>query len=181
MQESDLGMTRRLWSLNALAVELGVDRRTMAAALDRVPHDGIQKGHKGWWLETALSALERHRKPVSQRARDRGPDIILGTLVERVRHWREIRQHEADGLVRLSFETAADMFAGGDRTALMTWLRAGLPYAARGDWDTGRGFVLISHWILDWGLNATVRAELTGDRESARELRLDCFGRAARV
>ena len=54
-----MAMTRQLWSISALAVELGKDRRTVAAALDGVTADGtINGGHRGWWLSTALAALD---------------------------------------------------------------------------------------------------------------------------
>jgi hypothetical protein len=70
------------------------------------------------------------------------------------------------------------MYARGDRSAVLTWLRAGLPYAEQGDWETSAGFILVSHWVLDWGLALRVRADLTGDQESMRKLRLENFGEA---
>lgn len=50
-------MTKRLWSLNALAVELDSDRRTVANALKRVPADGEQAGHPAWFILTAIRAM----------------------------------------------------------------------------------------------------------------------------
>ena len=53
-----MAMTRQLWSINGLATELGKDRRTLGRALRHVPTDGTtQSGYKGWFMETALSAL----------------------------------------------------------------------------------------------------------------------------
>ena len=54
-----MAMTRQLWTLNGLATELGKDRRTLGRALSHVPADGsTQDGHKGWFMETALRALD---------------------------------------------------------------------------------------------------------------------------
>ena len=51
-------MTKTLWSINGLATELGVDRRTVAKSLADVPPDGTTAGsHKGWFLPTALRVL----------------------------------------------------------------------------------------------------------------------------
>jgi hypothetical protein len=55
-------MTARLWSLNALAVELGMDRRTVAARLRGVRPDGSLKGHPAWFLTTALRAVGGPRR-----------------------------------------------------------------------------------------------------------------------
>lgn len=76
----------------------------------------------------------------------------------------------------MPIDVAAALFAGGDRSAVLTWLRAGMPFAIEGDWESGEGFVLICHWMIDWGRWATTWAEESGDHVSARELRLDCFG-----
>ena len=50
-------MTARLWSLNALAVELDMDRRTVGARLRGVRPDGKLNGHPAWHLTTALRVL----------------------------------------------------------------------------------------------------------------------------
>jgi hypothetical protein len=53
-----MALTPKLWSLSALAVELGCNIRTVSAALANTPPDGtIEGGHKGWFLLTALEAL----------------------------------------------------------------------------------------------------------------------------
>jgi phage terminase Nu1 subunit (DNA packaging protein) len=61
-----MGMTARLWSINALATELGRDRRTIAKALRQVAPDGKADGGKAWFMTTALAALaaaDQPRKP----------------------------------------------------------------------------------------------------------------------
>ena len=50
-------MQRQLWSVNALAVELDIDRRTVAKRLDGVPPAGKRGGHPVWRLSDALAAL----------------------------------------------------------------------------------------------------------------------------
>ena len=52
-----MAMTARLWSISALAVELGMDRRTVGKRLARVPPDGRLNGSPAWRLATALEAL----------------------------------------------------------------------------------------------------------------------------
>lgn len=90
-------MTKRLWSINALAVELDVDRRTVANALKKVPPDGEQVGHPAWFIITAIRAMwpapdagGEILDPTQERARkDRAlaiqaeirNDVALGKLV----------------------------------------------------------------------------------------------------
>jgi hypothetical protein len=53
-----MAMTPVLWSLNALAVEFGLDRRTVAARLRDTPPGGKTKGgHDGWRLVDVVEAL----------------------------------------------------------------------------------------------------------------------------
>ena len=133
---------------------------------------------KGVGRANTLARAQR-QQPTARRvpASHRGAkaDPVLETMVWRVRDWREIRAR-CPGGVRLPIDVAAALFAGGDRSAVLTWLRAGLPYAEMGDWETGDGFILISSWVIDWGRWVTAWAEDSGDDVSARELRLDCLG-----
>jgi hypothetical protein len=39
---------------------------------------------------------------------------------------------------------------GVDPDAILTWLRAGMPYVEAGDWETGEGFLLRVSWVIDW-------------------------------
>jgi hypothetical protein len=56
-----MGMTAKLYSLNALATELQRDRRTVGKALSHVAPDGkTPAGDPAWHLTTALSALGRN-------------------------------------------------------------------------------------------------------------------------
>jgi hypothetical protein len=52
-----MAMTSRLWSINALATELDMDRRTVASRLRNVPPDGRLNGNPAWHLPTALEAI----------------------------------------------------------------------------------------------------------------------------
>lgn len=58
-----MSMVKKLWSLSALAVELDRDRRTVAKVLGSVPPDGKTNGHRAWFLQTALSALDQAIRP----------------------------------------------------------------------------------------------------------------------
>ena len=58
-----MAMTAKLWSINALAVELNMDRRTVGARLRGVRPDGRLNGNPAWHLTTALEALRPTRPP----------------------------------------------------------------------------------------------------------------------
>ena len=54
-----MAMTAKLHSLNAIAVELSRDRRTVGRALRHVRADGEIDGRRAWYLATAIDALNR--------------------------------------------------------------------------------------------------------------------------
>jgi hypothetical protein len=75
-------MTTRLWSISALAVELGMDRRTVAARLSTVPADGQLNGKPAWRLTTALAALQgRKRAPTRSAPEEPRHPLLEGMLV----------------------------------------------------------------------------------------------------
>ena len=73
-----MAMTRRLWTLNGLATELGKDRRTLGRALRHVPADGTTRGgYQGWFMETALRALsDKGKARVEQGPTPPGLEVI---------------------------------------------------------------------------------------------------------
>lgn len=156
-----MAMTKQLYSISALAVELGKDRRTVASALESVPADGtIAGGHRGWFLTSALDAIDRGGKPAGE-----GP---LAHFASRLDGWQEI--YAADHL-DMPINDAADAL-GFDHERLLTWLRAGMPYVVAGDFKTGKGFVLRPAWVVDWQITLQCIARATGDRSTARKLGL---------
>jgi hypothetical protein len=52
-----MAITKRLWSISGLAVELNKDRRTIAKALADVPPDGFLQGKPTWRLEKAMQVV----------------------------------------------------------------------------------------------------------------------------
>jgi hypothetical protein len=52
--------TNGLWSVNALALEFDMDRRTVTQVLRTVRPAGRLKGHPAWYLREAAAALLRH-------------------------------------------------------------------------------------------------------------------------
>ena len=104
-----MAMTKTLFSISALAVELGRDRRTIATALSGVPGDGTKQGHPAWFITTALQALERHeerdRRFVGTGSYGRSPsyepDRVLNHFAQRVRGWRELSKagHDLTGIL----------------------------------------------------------------------------------
>src|SRR5215210_1682749 len=53
-----MAYTKTLFTLTGLATELDRDRRTIGRALAEVPPNGKTSGYDGWYLSTALRALE---------------------------------------------------------------------------------------------------------------------------
>ena len=162
-------MQRRLWSINALATELGKDRRTIAKRLDGVPIDGQLSGHPAWYLATALAAVEQNdtRDP-SRRREDVG--FVSSHFCERLRSWQEIHGQGGRGSM-LSIEETA-LLLGVDTQSVLLWLRAGMPYVKEGDFETGAGFRLRPSWVLDWMLTLSTVCLLTEDEPARRALRL---------
>jgi len=52
-----MAMTKKKWSVSALAVEFGLDRRTVAKRLEGVPSAGQERGSPVWNLSDAAAAL----------------------------------------------------------------------------------------------------------------------------
>ncbi len=172
-----MAMTPRLYTLNALATELDRDRRLIGRALREVPPEGKVEGRRpGWRMTTALAALERHEgraRPAPRPAVVRDGAGPLVHFTERLDDWREIRAMFRPGEKGKTYDlaTTAQLF-GLDPGAILTWLRAGMPYAEEGNWETGEGFVLVTHWVLDWALLLRLLADVTHDEPAARRLRL---------
>ncbi len=56
---------------------------------------------------------------------------------------------------RVSLADFAEL-AGEDETVVLTWLRAGVPYLVRGDFETGEGFVLHFAHSAEWMASRTL-------------------------
>jgi hypothetical protein len=56
-----MAMQPTLWSVNALATEFGLDRRTVAKRLRDVPPAGERGGHPVWRLADVMPTLSKHR------------------------------------------------------------------------------------------------------------------------
>lgn len=72
-ERTQMAMTSKLWSINGLATELGMDRRTVAARLRNVPPDGRLKGSPAWYLPTALDAIKGIGKRLATQAAPEPP------------------------------------------------------------------------------------------------------------
>jgi hypothetical protein len=162
-------MTRQLWSISAIAVEIGRDRRTVARALNGVPADGtIDGGHSGWHLTTALAALAALDSPA--RSRNGLPDGLLGTFLDRTVNWHEIYKERVP--VAWSIEEAAEAL-GVPVERMLLWLRCGCPYHTRGDFATGRGFRLHPSWVVEWVALAGAFVDRCGRSDITRKIGLD--------
>ena len=155
-----MAMTRSLYSISALATELGRDRRTIAAALATVPADGKRGVHRAWFLSTALDALDPKRRLVAE--------TFIDHLCDRLDGWQEVY---GGGKPAVPIDQAADLLAV-DRDAVLTWLRAGMPYSVEGDWQTGEGFEIVLSWAIDWVVMVHGLAVHQGAEKAARRLRL---------
>jgi hypothetical protein len=168
-----MAMQRQLWSINGLATELGMDRRTLAKMLDGVPADGTLKGGTpGWHLNTALDLIAdknsgAKRRPVSRKSA-RADAAILGNYIDRLENWQELRSEPE---VVLAIDEVAKMFGVTCETVLV-WLRAGMPCRERGCFETGDGFKLVPCWTFDWVSSLSALADVAHDGRAQRALKL---------
>ncbi len=71
-----MAMTPKGWSISALAVELNLDRRTVAARLRDVPPCGTERGHAVWRLGDAVRAIEGIRPAVEDPPPPEGFEVL---------------------------------------------------------------------------------------------------------
>jgi hypothetical protein len=77
-----MAMTAKLWSINALATELGMDRRTVAKKLSGVRPSGTLNGSPAWHLTVALEAIQRRRRRGEEDDQlDERPPILQGMVM----------------------------------------------------------------------------------------------------
>ena len=77
-----MAMTPKLWSINALATELGMDRRTVAKKLSGVRPSGTLNGSPTWHLTVALEAIQRRSRQRQEEDRsDERPPLLQGMLM----------------------------------------------------------------------------------------------------
>ena len=117
-----MAMLPQLFSLSGLAVELGMDRRTVAAKLRNVRPDGnLPGGTPGWRLNTALRTLDGPRLASSRSGEfDLIADLLEGRLAD------PAIVTEGDRIL-LTVSEAAQMLETDCETVLL-WLRTGAPY-----------------------------------------------------
>jgi hypothetical protein len=121
-----MSMTPRLWSISALAVELCVDRRTVATKLRSVQPDGEVRGNPAWHLTTALDALRPRKLGPMEPDLSAVPDYLRPIVVLKdpahraaaLMHVWTVHQApalttwavvEAGGSMSLAFETARNL------------------------------------------------------------------------
>jgi hypothetical protein len=97
-----MAMTKRLWSISGLAVELNKDRRTVAKALADVPPDGFLQGKPAWRLETALQVVGIE----GEWSRDE-KHPLFSLMASRLDHWERIDYGDKTG--DLSIKSAATL------------------------------------------------------------------------
>ncbi len=91
-----------------------------------------------------------------------------------LKNWRiELKECEPERAAE-TVEGIADVHKVSPEVVL-DWLRAGLPYARTGDWDTGEGFVLQYHWTWSWLQSTATTLQLNGEQALLRRLRLNSY------
>ena len=143
-----MGMTKKLWSINALATEFGMDRRTVAKRIEDIPYDGKDRGSPQWHIASVMWALAPD-PPRGRASSDSKFDAMSETIACRITNWREIFTPSQSEAGRVSLAEFAEL-AGEDEKVVLTWLRAGMPYIVRGDFETGAGFVLHFAHSAEW-------------------------------
>src|ERR1044072_7924659 len=97
-----MAYTKRLYTLQGLATELDLDRRTIAKALSSTQPNGKTSNYDGWYLMTALTAL----RWIKGRGVVAGGD--LDPAQERARKDKEL----ADKTALQNAATRGEMFSG---------------------------------------------------------------------
>lgn len=161
----------KLWSINALADELGKDRRTLSKFLTSIPPDGKLNGNPAWRLQTVLNAINPSASSERQGSLQRRHPVMEGIL-DRLDSWEEIYLGKDDAKVSLDVENIASLYHMQPETVL-TWLRAGMPYHQKGDWKTGKGFLIQVPQASDWITSKIWLCRLFEDRDVARRLGLE--------
>lgn len=153
-----MAMTRALYSINALATELGRDRRTIAKALAAVPPDGKSGKWPAWYMSTATTALKGPK---------RGGPSYAAMICDRLDGWVKPQlsatECSVDDMARATGNTVDDVVG---------WLKVGMPFRVEGDWETGEGFVLCFPWAAEWVAMVAALSIHQDDRSSAKMLGL---------
>lgn len=153
------------YSINALSVELGRDRRTLAKLLADVPPREVKGRERRWRLRDALRVLEPGPLRPAQAAETIRDFAMAGLPLKRGVHlvgWAELGE-----------------VLEADDDVLEELLRFGLPYVKRGD-RAGRGWEFswphAARWLALWsGLLERLRlvghgAELHEIAEATRRI-----------
>jgi hypothetical protein len=150
-----MGMTKKLWSINALATEFGMDRRTVAKRIEDIPFDGRDRGSPQWYIASVMWALAPD--PPRGKSTYKG-DIMADVIGDRLKGWRDICTPDAAEAGRMTLDEFAPN-AGLTQEAALACIRAGMPYRVPGDFITGEGFVVQFHQAAEWTI--FVKAWLT--------------------
>src|SRR5689334_16601782 len=97
-----MAYTKQLYTLQGLATELGLDRRTVARALSSTQPEGKTSNYDGWYMLTALRALGWIK------GRAAGAEADLDPAQERARKDKEL----ADKTALQNAVTRGELFSG---------------------------------------------------------------------
>jgi len=118
-----MGMTRKAWSVNGLAVELCVDRRTIARRLETVIPAGSGPNGPLYWLSDCVRALHGGRayRPTQEDDFDYGVTFFLQGFDEES-EWEKLGEQlasvsDAALIVRRIRETLLARFWGNRRNS----------------------------------------------------------------
>jgi hypothetical protein len=94
---------------------------------------------------------------------------LLAVFLSRLENWKEIEYGHPVGDVPI--QKAAAIFQK-DQSVLLAWLRAGMPHAKAGDWQTGEGFVIRMAWAMEWSALVLHTGRAFGNHEFLDRLSL---------
>lgn len=182
----------------ALAAELGITKARVSQYVKRgmpVRSDGkLDRESAVKWISDNHPDYGRERQVGVKRANDiakrdnpsmRRPlssvpasvgrsDILAETMISRTEDWHEIYvetpRAERDAM-RFDISAIAVWFSV-ESSDVLTWLRAGCPYAVESDWATGEGFKLTFSWTNEWTALVLGRLVARSDHASIRALGL---------
>jgi hypothetical protein len=160
-----MAMTKQLWSISALSVELNRDRRTIAKALADIAPDGRLHGQPAWHLKKALQAIGIDGERVTQEEQH----SLFSMMASRLDGWGRIAYGDKTG--DLSITDAATLLNETPQV-ILRWLRAGCPYAVEGNWRSGEGFVVRLIWLMEWSALVIHAARDVNEEDFLKRLNL---------
>ena len=144
----------RTWSINALATELRVDRRTLAKKLEDVPPAEIRGKHKRYRMRDAIDALETKPRGTGGKSASEALRDFIRLPLEALVPW-SAEASEHDLVVSLDVYEAERGLEGDEILSLITH---GLPLLPPAEGDKLARVSVPHAGVWEFGMRAALRA-----------------------